>query len=217
MASCGGVDAAAVLAHPPQQRGAGAVVVPLLRAAGEEQGERMLRLDEVLQQGHPWLARQVREPRCFIRYELSLAGPSSVCVSFHAAGAISAVGACVVRLGGALESAEWEHSAIGSRWPLAKSPLILTGVDPLDLSEARPLLRLRRAHPPQHPGTPARRQEGRDVYLAFGSTHRGLVIELRPVAVGLPTLTCHRLGDWPAEPASPRPAAGRGAPQRAAR
>eukprot|EP00756_Hemistasia_phaeocysticola_P057733 Hpha_TRINITY_DN34342_c0_g1::TRINITY_DN34342_c0_g1_i1::g.109541::m.109541 len=188
--------------EPP--RTSGMQVVPLSSTDSAEAGARLLALEEVLDAGAVWLSKQTHAPRCFCRYELSVAGPSALCVTFHCSGALSYVGSCAVRSRTPLVSAVWERGTIEGRWPLAKTPLTRTGVEQHETCLDRPLLHITCA--PEEGATTAS-----EIFLAFGGTHRGLVIDIRPTSNRVaPSISCHRMGDWPTETPSRRLGSGVG-------
>eukprot|EP01063_Lacrimia_lanifica_P036452 TRINITY_DN7237_c0_g1_i3.p1 TRINITY_DN7237_c0_g1~~TRINITY_DN7237_c0_g1_i3.p1 ORF type:complete len:213 (+),score=38.42 TRINITY_DN7237_c0_g1_i3:164-802(+) len=184
-----------------------------LRTRAPEPAKKLLAVNSAIDTVGP-LTFPIREPKCYVEYEVDLVALDEVMVTFRSVGALFQVASVRIPLGRAVAHARWISGTINGMWPAARS-LVQAGVEDAALSIPRKLLCLQldplagrgRGKATFDPSV-------KEVYLAFGVSHKGYVVDLRPVEEtpathggGPPreklTVVLHRFGEWSDAEASP--------------
>ncbi|KAJ9463041.1 hypothetical protein DIPPA_25614 [Diplonema papillatum] len=147
------------------------------------------------------LGYQISSPNCYVYYEVDVVGVQEVLVTFHCSGELCYVGSVSVSTSRPVSEVHRLTATLNGMWPSAARILKQqAGLEDVALSQSRPILHFKLEPPPAIKGGRKPGDDTRDVYLCFGASHLGHVVDVRPLA-GQPgrtslKVTCHRFGDW---------------------
>eukprot|EP01059_Diplonema_ambulator_P036534 TRINITY_DN9137_c0_g1_i1.p1 TRINITY_DN9137_c0_g1~~TRINITY_DN9137_c0_g1_i1.p1 ORF type:complete len:210 (+),score=35.01 TRINITY_DN9137_c0_g1_i1:65-631(+) len=174
------------------------VITPLKVCNSAAGVKKMLAINEYIN-SRARLAYTVSDPKCYVRYEVCMVEADKIEVTFFCSGQYTHVSTTVVDTCRPVCEVRWVSGTINGMWPSARV-LLQAGIEESDLSVHRYFLLIKLDPPPAMKGARKPGDEFREIYLSFGVSHLGYVIDIRPSSSRTTNqslkATCHRFSEW---------------------